>query len=86
MKFIIKALNALLNNVAKNRTAKELLEMTDSRLKDLGLSRFKLEQGAAGHPWKIDTNAVVLSFSTIKASQAAPVVHSQAIQAEKVAA
>jgi uncharacterized protein YjiS (DUF1127 family) len=86
MKFIIDALNTLFNNVAKNRTAKELLEMTDSRLKDLGLSRFKLEQGAASYPWKVDTNAVVLNFSVVKASKAASIVNPQPTQTDKVAA
>jgi uncharacterized protein YjiS (DUF1127 family) len=86
MKFIIDALNTLFDNVAKIRTAKQLLEMTDSRLKDLGLSRFKLEQGAAAYPWKVDTNAVVLSFSVVKTSKATSVVTRQVEQIEKVAA
>jgi uncharacterized protein YjiS (DUF1127 family) len=83
MKFIIDALNSFFDNIAKARTAKELVNMTDSRLKDIGLSRFKLEQGASAHPWKIDTDAVVLSFSNTKVTGVAPLANHQA---EKVAA
>jgi uncharacterized protein YjiS (DUF1127 family) len=83
MKFIIDALNSFFDNIAKARTAKELVNMTDSRLKDIGLSRFKLEQGASAHPWKIDTNAVVLSFSNTKVTSVAPLANKQE---EKVAA
>ncbi|MGS2716826.1 DUF1127 domain-containing protein [Eionea flava] len=66
MKALISQFVSLFNRVAQNRTAKELLNMSDSRLTDIGLSRFKLEQGSAGYPWKLEVNAVVLDFVEAK--------------------
>jgi len=60
---IAEKLARFFNKVAQNLTSKELLEMTDVRLTDIGLSRLKLEQGAAGYPWKIEKNAVILKFT-----------------------
>lgn len=82
MKALVSQLVNLFNRVAQNRTAKELLNMTDSRLTDIGLSRFKLEQGAAAYPWKLEVNAVVLDFVEVKKSKAvdekvAPQKHGQ---------
>ncbi|MFT6102388.1 MAG: hypothetical protein ACJATV_000265 [Granulosicoccus sp.] len=51
------------NKVAQNLTSKELLKMTDIRLADIGLSRLKLERGAAGYPWRVEKNAVILKFA-----------------------
>jgi uncharacterized protein YjiS (DUF1127 family) len=77
MNTIVKKLSSLVNYVVQSRTAKELLSMTDSRLTDIGLSRFKLEQGAAGYPWKLENNAVVLKFTAPKKSVPAAIVLSQ---------
>jgi uncharacterized protein YjiS (DUF1127 family) len=66
MNKIAEQLANLFRKVAHNLTSKELLKMTDIRLTDIGLSRLKLEQGAAGYPWKIETNAVVLKFTAKK--------------------
>lgn len=66
MKSFIEKIATFYNRVAQNRTAKELLTMTDSRLTDIGLSRYKLEQGAAGYPWKLEVNAVVIDFTQAK--------------------
>jgi uncharacterized protein YjiS (DUF1127 family) len=60
---IAEQLASFFNKVAQNLTSKELLKMTDIRLTDIGLSRLKLERGAAGYPWKVETNAVILKFT-----------------------
>ena len=67
MKSLVNQLVNLVNYIARSRTARELRYMTDSRLTDLGLSRFKLEQGAAGYPWKLEVSnsAVVLNFAEV---------------------
>jgi uncharacterized protein YjiS (DUF1127 family) len=77
MNNLVKKLVSLFNRVAQNRTAKELLKMTDSRLTDIGFSRLMLEKGAAGYPWKLEENAVVLNFSTAKKSKPVVVVIQQ---------
>ena len=88
MNFLISTFSHFFETVAKNRTAKELLNMSDSRLKDIGLSRFKLEQGAAGHPWKIEQVAATPSLSIAKSSPKAAqiVVEEKNVEEEKVAA
>lgn len=77
MNKIVTKLVDLFENISRNRTSKELLALTDSRLKDIGLSRYKLEQGAAAYPWKINQSAVVIDFSNLKKAKVGVVVNSQ---------
>ncbi len=57
-----KSLNALNNffvTANLNKTARELLKCTDSRLLDIGVSRHLLLKGAAAYPWReIDTTRI----------------------------
>lgn len=46
---------------ANERTARELYALTDEQLENIGVSREKLEQGAAAFPWKVEQNEVPTS-------------------------
>lgn len=49
---IAKAFNQFCINANLNRTAKELLASSDSRLLDIGVARHLLLQGAKAYPWR----------------------------------
>ena len=49
------------------RAASQLLNMSDTQLLSLGLSRQKIQQGRAGLPWTID--AVTIQAPTTEASK-----------------
>jgi uncharacterized protein YjiS (DUF1127 family) len=56
---IVKKIVAFLQYGSKNRAAKELLQLSDKQLTDIGLCRGKLFQGASAYPWKLSTADVI---------------------------
>ncbi len=38
---------------AYERVSRELLQLTDHQLEDIGFSRVKLQQGASAYPWRV---------------------------------
>jgi hypothetical protein len=49
---IAKVFNQFCINANLNRTARELLMSSDSRLLDIGVARHLLLQGAKAYPWR----------------------------------
>ena len=68
LKRIIDTVAGVFENSAKNRTAKELLALTDLQLKDIGLCRIKLHKGASAYPWRITQSSVVIDLASKSSS------------------
>ncbi len=55
----LNALNNLFVTANLNKTARQLLKCSDSRLLDIGVSRHLLLKGAAAYPWReIDSHSI----------------------------
>ncbi|MFT5420341.1 MAG: hypothetical protein ACI9D5_001085 [Candidatus Endobugula sp.] len=59
MNIIVKKIIAFLQYGSKNRAAKELLQLSDKQLIDVGLCSAKLSKGASAYPWRLSTADVV---------------------------
>lgn len=75
---IARVFNQFCINANLNRTAKELLMSSDSRLLDIGVARHLLLQGAKAYPWREMNlgsiqSVAVNSTGTINAKINAPV-------------
>ncbi len=55
----IQKVNQIITTLRLNKTAKELYKYPDSRLSDIGISRYLLLKGAAGYPWLETPKATV---------------------------
>lgn len=74
---IAKVFNQFCINANLNRTARELLMSSDSRLLDIGVARHLLLQGAKAYPWRemnlSSINTVAVSNTrTVSAKVAVP--------------
>lgn len=58
-----KKLYSLLENAGLNRAARQLDLMSDRQLADIGISRAKLQYGAAAYPWRVEDNIVELDIN-----------------------
>lgn len=69
---------------AKNRTAKELLSLSDKQLKDIGVCRIKLYKGASAYPWRIEETSVIVNLP--KAKSSASLAVEQPVPSQNIAA
>lgn len=60
---ILNALNNFFVTANLNKTARELLKCTDSRLLDIGVSRHLLLKGAEAYPWREPRTNTINSVS-----------------------
>ncbi len=72
---IVEKVNQVITTLRLNKTAKELYKYSDSRLSDIGISRYLLLKGAAGYPWLETPRATtkvksINDVTSIKASSA----------------
>jgi uncharacterized protein YjiS (DUF1127 family) len=82
IKNIFKKIMLMREVSSRARVARELLVLSDQQLRDVGLSRVKLEEGVSAYPWRL---AEAVSITTAKSSkqteQAMITVHQENIAA-----
>lgn len=70
MKAFAMIYTSMIENFMKNRTLRNLSQLSDSQLEDIGVSRELLAQGVRAYPWRIietglqqpTTGAVLVQF------------------------
>ncbi len=55
-----------------SRTAHELLQLSESQLEDIGVSRALLKQGYRAYPWRIEVKKQTISDNVLTLSAVTP--------------
>lgn len=71
---IKQTLKKIFTTIVRQRIASSLSQLSDSQLKDIGISRALLNQGVSAYPWRVDTwqeSAEVISIKRAENKSAA---------------